>query len=128
MHPNQAAKSNHSRSVMLSPSAIEAGEYPVLVCLLGHIVLLKETQPISLRSGSRTEALLYTLGLNFGPGFPVTSYSKVLWPDNDSALAKHSLHSLIYSLHKLLGDGLAGAHPCCLPMAGTDLTRKQASV
>ena len=111
MHPNHATKSNHSRSAMLSPSEIEAGEYPVLVCLLGHVVLLKETQPISLRSGSRTEALLYTLGLNFGSGVPRDALLQMLWPDSDSALAKHSLHSLIYSLHKLLGDGLAGATP-----------------
>jgi DNA-binding SARP family transcriptional activator len=35
----------------------------------------------------------------------------LLWPASDSAQAIQSLNSLVYSLHKLLGDALGGAAP-----------------
>jgi len=34
-----------------------------------------------------------------------------VWPDSSAALAVQSLHSLVHSLHRLLGDGLGGAVP-----------------
>jgi DNA-binding SARP family transcriptional activator len=35
----------------------------------------------------------------------------LLWPASDSTQATQSLNSLVYSLHKLIGDALSGAPP-----------------
>lgn len=34
-----------------------------------------------------------------------------LWPDSEPSLAAQSLHSLLHSLHRLLGDAIGGAPP-----------------
>ena len=36
---------------------------------------------------------------------------EALWPDGDPDLASQSMHSLVHSLHKLLGDAIGGAMP-----------------
>jgi LuxR family maltose regulon positive regulatory protein len=84
---------------------------PILICLLGNFLLLKAGQPIVLRNGGKTKALLGHLGLEQEHGLPRDTLLQLLWPMGDTALASQSLHSLVYSLHKLVGDALDGAAP-----------------
>lgn len=85
--------------------------WPILICLLGRFRLLKAGQPIVLRSGGKTEALLGHLSLQNSNRIPRDTLLQRLWPSSDTALACQSLHSLVYSLHKLIGDALGGAAP-----------------
>ena len=83
----------------------------VQVCLLGSFLLLKAGQPVVLRNGGKTKALLTQLGLQPSHRIPRETLLQMLWPDNDPALASQSLHSLVYGFHKLVGDSLRGAAP-----------------
>lgn len=85
--------------------------WPVLICLLGNFRLLKGGQPIELRKPGKAQSLLSSLALR--PGYTASrdSLLQTLWPDADSALASQSLNSLVYTLHKLLGDQIGGAAP-----------------
>ncbi len=82
---------------------------PMLVCLLGTFRVLKVGTPVQLRGGVKGENLLVALAL--GPEYGVARDELIaqLWPDGQLALAAQSLNSLIYSLHRLLGDALGGA-------------------
>ena len=84
---------------------------PVLICLLGNFYLLKMGQAVKVRSGGKAEALLCALALQSDYRVPRDTLLFMLWPKADSALANQSLNSLIYSLHKLLGDVIGGAAP-----------------
>jgi len=77
---------------------------PVVICLLGNFLLLKAGRVVMLRGGSKTESLLCQLGLHHARSIP----RNTLWPSSDSVLASQSLNSLIYSLHKLVGDAISG--------------------
>jgi DNA-binding SARP family transcriptional activator len=83
----------------------------VQVCLLGSFLLLKAGQPVVLRNGGKTKALLTQLGLQPSHRIPRETLLQMLWPDNDPALSSQSLHSLVYGFHKLVGDSLRGAAP-----------------
>jgi DNA-binding SARP family transcriptional activator len=94
----------------IQPVACESS-WPVLICLLGNFRLLKGGRPIELRKPGKAQSLLFNLAL--GPGYAVSREAllEALWPNTDSALASQSLSSLIYTLHKLLGDQIGGAAP-----------------
>lgn len=85
--------------------------HPILICLLGNFVLLKAGRPVGLRYGGKTQGLLYHLGLQHRHAVPRDMLLNVLWPASDIALASQSLHSLVYSLHELVGDAIGGAAP-----------------
>jgi DNA-binding SARP family transcriptional activator len=89
----------------------EEGGEPVRLCLLGGFRLLCYGQPVAVRSGGRTEALLAHLGLAARQGVPREALLCALWPDSAPALAGQALNSLVYSLRGLLGDALGGATP-----------------
>jgi DNA-binding SARP family transcriptional activator len=93
---------------------INVARWPIMVCLLGSFRLLKAGQAVAVRSGGKTEALLTTLGLHHPNGVARETLLVELWPSSVLSLASQSLNSLIYSLHKLLGDGIAGAAPVVL--------------
>ena len=93
-----------------SPRAGEA-EPPILIRLLGSFGLFKRGQPLPVRSGGRAEALLYQLALRHEYGVPRETLLEALWPENDAALAGQSLNSLVYSIHRLLGDAIGDAAP-----------------
>lgn len=84
---------------------------PILICLLGSFLLLKAGQAVALRGGGKTESLLCQLGLHHTRSIPRETLLNTLWPSSDSVLASQSLNSLIYSLHKLVGDAISGTPP-----------------
>jgi DNA-binding SARP family transcriptional activator len=89
----------------------EALVWPVLVRVLGPFRLVKRDQPVAVRSGGKTEALLCRLALESSNGVPRETLLEALWPDAEPELAAQSLSSLVYSLHRQLGDALGGAAP-----------------
>lgn len=92
-------------------SARQAATQPVLICLLGSFHVLGGGHPIVLRGGGKAESLLSALALHAQQGLTRERLIESLWPDTDSALAGQSLNTLIYSLHRLLGEQLGGAPP-----------------
>lgn len=85
--------------------------WPILICVLGDFCLLKAGQPLDLCSGTMAEAFLCALALGQGHGVARDVLLATLWPEREVELAGHSLHSLVYKLHTLLGDALGGAAP-----------------
>jgi DNA-binding SARP family transcriptional activator len=86
-------------------------EAPVRLCLLGGFRLLKGGRPVGVRPGSKTQVLLGYLGLRHRAGIPRDELVGLIWPSAAFDLAGQSLNTLVYSLHRLLGDALAGHHP-----------------
>ena len=89
----------------------ETGRWPVCVCLFGSFQVLVSGRPVTLRSGGKAEALLTRLALGQEYGVAREALLEACWPGIDPALAGQSLKSLVYTLHKLLGDALDGASP-----------------
>jgi DNA-binding SARP family transcriptional activator len=84
---------------------------PVLLCLLRSFRLFKRGQPLAVRSGGKTEALLSVLAMRHRHGLRREPLIEEIWPDSEPGLASQSLNSLVHSLNKLLGDALAGNPP-----------------
>jgi DNA-binding SARP family transcriptional activator len=85
--------------------------WPILIRLLGEFQLLKRGQPVAIRAGSKTQGLLRALALHPGYVLPRGDLTDLLWPQSPSTLAGQSLHSLVHSLRRLVGDGIGGAAP-----------------
>jgi DNA-binding SARP family transcriptional activator len=97
---------------MAQGSARAADVARVLVCLLGGFRLLKQGNPLSLRPGGRTQSILSALALGPRPsGIPRDDLLQLLWPQAEPGLALQALHTLVYSLHRSLGDALGGQGP-----------------
>ncbi len=92
----------------LTPVAITA---PILICLLGGFRLFKRGQPVAIKSGCKTEALLSELALQCPQCVSRESLLERLWPDSSRELGGQSLNHVVYSLRKLLSDSLDGASP-----------------
>lgn len=99
-----------AEELFLVASAIET-TVPIMICLLGSFLLLSEGQPVALRQGGKSEALLVHLGLQACDGIPRDTLLQLLWPHSDTALASQALHSLVHSLHRLFGNVLGGSSP-----------------
>jgi DNA-binding SARP family transcriptional activator len=84
---------------------------PILVCLLGGFRLLNDGKAVPLRPGGRARALLASLALAPHSGVPRDQLLATVWPGGDMALAGQSLNTLVYALHRSLGDALAGRPP-----------------
>jgi len=97
------------------PSVFRVAErqvtHPVLICLLGSFQVLTNGRPVTLRGGGKGEALLSALATRVHQGASRDRIIDSLWPDTDSALAGQSLNTLVYSLHRMMGDALNGAPP-----------------
>jgi len=93
---------------MASPAG---GFAPVLVCLLGSFRVVKFGQTVSLKSGGKAESLLANLALSAHLGLSRDQILTLLWPASDPTLASQSLNTLVYSLHRALGDALSGRPP-----------------
>src|SRR5262245_22567815 len=94
---------------LLSGSSSDEASWPILICLLGSFLLLQAGRPVGIRSGGKIETILCRLGLESGYRVPRAALVNLLWPASDSTQATQSLNSLIYSIHKLIGDALGGA-------------------
>jgi DNA-binding SARP family transcriptional activator len=90
--------------------ACDTGQ-PILICMLGNFQVLQGGQAVAIPSGGKTEALLAHLALRGHRYVPRAVLLDTLWPELDPARAGQSLSSLVYSLHKLLGNALEGASP-----------------
>ena len=84
---------------------------PIEVRLFGGLTLLKGGRPVAWRGGAKTEALLLSLALDERRGVSRERLLGQVWPESDVGLAAQSLHSVVHSLHRLLGDGIDGAMP-----------------
>ena len=76
--------------------------WPILICLLGHFHILKNNQPVILRS-ERAGTLLRYLGLWHKQAVPRELLMEALWPGHTPSLASQLLNSLMYSLRNSLG-------------------------
>jgi DNA-binding SARP family transcriptional activator len=85
--------------------------WPVMICLLGNFRLLVDGEQIPIQAGSKSELFLAYLGLQFGRRVSREQLAQTIWPERDPTLAAHSLRTLAYRLHKLLGPALCDANP-----------------
>jgi DNA-binding SARP family transcriptional activator len=83
--------------------------WPVMICLLGSFRVLKTGDTVPVRSGGKAETLLALLGVNHPLGVLRDVVLDARWPEHDPGLAGQSLNTLVYSLHRLLGDAVDGA-------------------
>jgi DNA-binding SARP family transcriptional activator len=83
----------------------------VLLCLLGGFRLLRYGEPIALRSGGKTEAVLTRLGRASIQGVLRESLLGAVWPDSELPLAGQALNTLVHRLRELLNEALCGAPP-----------------
>jgi DNA-binding SARP family transcriptional activator len=111
--------------VLAPGSAFQAP--PVEVCLLGSFRVLKQGALVALRQGGKGEQLLGQLALRSPDGMLREALIGQLWPDTETALATQSLNTLVYSMHRLLGDALDGRPPV-LAHAGQYLLNAGAGV
>jgi DNA-binding SARP family transcriptional activator len=86
--------------------------HPVWLCLLGSFRLFTHGEPVLIRSGGKTEALLAQLGLA-GSRYGVSREAllRAIWPGHEPELAGQALNSLLHSLRGLLQGALGGATP-----------------
>jgi DNA-binding SARP family transcriptional activator len=83
----------------------------VVIRLLGPFQILKKGQPVSLRSGGKTEQLLSCLALHPRVGVHRATLVEQIWPNVPRPLAGQSLNTLMHSLKAQLADALAGQPP-----------------
>lgn len=95
----------------------EAGEkanpasWPVFICLLGGFCVLKSGHPLVLRNAEKLSALLSNLAIQDHFSASREQLIHTMWPNTQAELAGHALNSLVYNLHKLLGEAIGGARP-----------------
>jgi DNA-binding SARP family transcriptional activator len=101
------------RAASLQPhnGAVGSPHTAISICLLGGFLLLRRGQPVALRHRGKAEALLSLLAIQHGYRAARDTLLHALWPTADPNLNGQSLHSLVHSLHKLIGDALGGARP-----------------
>src|SRR4051794_31735504 len=107
MHPSHDA----DRPAHASENLLSSTTAPIQVCLFGGLTLLKEGRPVGLRGGARSEALFLSLAVAEKRGVSRERLLTQVWPESDAALAVQSLHSLVHSLHGLLGGAMNGEMP-----------------
>jgi DNA-binding SARP family transcriptional activator len=73
--------------------------------------VLKAGHPLVLRNAEKVSALLSNLAIQDHFGTSREQIIQALWPNTQAELAGHALNSLIYNLHKLLGEAIGGARP-----------------
>jgi DNA-binding SARP family transcriptional activator len=84
----------------------------VVVCLLGGFRLLKLGSPMSIRPGGRAQTIFSALALGPRPtGIARDDLVQLVWPETATGPAVQALHTLVYSLHRSLGDALDGQGP-----------------
>lgn len=105
-----ASRPDGTPSQPMSPGTA-ADSARVLVCLLGSFRVLKNGRPIEIPQGGKVEALFTQVALRVTDGVPRDEILDQLWPSSDISLATRSLHTLVYTVHRSLGDALEGAAP-----------------
>ena len=93
-----------------APDGFASG-WPILICLLGGFRVLKGGEPVSVRRGGKTQTLLENLSVCRGQCASRDALLNALWPGGMEAASKRSLHKLVHTVHKALGDAIDGAPP-----------------
>jgi DNA-binding SARP family transcriptional activator len=83
----------------------------VMIYLLGQFRLVKLGRELKTRGKGKAEVLLARLAVSRDRGVQRESLMSAVWPGRDPVQAGQSLNSLVYSLRRLLGDGIGGAPP-----------------
>jgi DNA-binding SARP family transcriptional activator len=102
---------NGHQQPLFTGSCSDEATWPVMICLLGNVRLLRAGELIPLRAGSKREALLAHLALQYARRVPREQVVQLLWPTSELALGLNSLNNLVYKVQKLLGPALSGAAP-----------------
>lgn len=123
----QSLRSDSSGGGALAIAARESAGPTVWLCLLGGFRLVSGGQPLPVRSGGRTEALLAHLGLAGFRGVPREVLLHAIWPNSEPLLAAHALSGVLRGLRTLLSDALGGAEPV-VPSAGHYRLNQEAGV
>lgn len=92
------------------PVAYEA-EASVMIYLLGQFRLVKVGRELPIKGKGKAEALLARLAVSRDRGVQRECLMSAVWPGRNPVQAGQSLNSLVYSLRRLLGDGIGGAAP-----------------
>jgi len=92
-----------------------------MICLLGSFALLTRGDPLPVRSGGKTEALLSTLALRCRHRVPRDVLLSEVWPDAEPDLARQALNSLLHGLRRTLAPSLDGASPIVTTRGGYQL-------
>jgi DNA-binding SARP family transcriptional activator len=111
------------RHLMTPFSLSTHAEKPVMICLLGSFAVLQHGDPLPVRSGGKTEALLSTLALRCRHRVPREVVLAEVWPDAEPDLARQALHSLLHGLRRLLAPALHSASPILSTQGGYHLNR-----
>ncbi len=90
---------------------IDLTGWPVFICLLGGFRLVRTGQHFELRNAEKMGALLAHLAIQDHFGASREQLIQAIWPNTQAELAGHALNSLIYNLHKMLGEAMGGARP-----------------
>ncbi|HEY0736832.1 MAG TPA: BTAD domain-containing putative transcriptional regulator [Herpetosiphonaceae bacterium] len=85
--------------------------WTLMICVLGNFQLLRAGQPVIVPLHGKAQAFLSTLALRYRQPVRREIILESLWPDTSSTLAGQSLNSLVYTLHKQLGQHIGGALP-----------------
>lgn len=100
---------------------------PVVVCFLGVFRVRAGKKQLSFPTGGKVECLLGCLALHRDTVVDRSTLIDQLWPESDPRLAPQSLHTLIYSLNRLLGPSLSPA-PAILRMGTTYALNRAAGI
>ncbi len=84
---------------------------PVMICLFGGFHVDKEGENIPVHGNGKGAALLSLLALHYNTCLPRETIQDLLWPESTLELSAQSLNSLVYSLHRQLGDYINGNTP-----------------
>lgn len=85
--------------------------WTLMICVLGNFQLLRAGQPVLVPSHGKAQAFLSMLALRYRQPVRRELILESLWPDTSCTLAGQSLNSLVYTLHKQLGQHIGGAPP-----------------
>ena len=92
-------------------SAVDLTSWPLFICLLGSFRLVKSGRQFAVRNAEKISALLTHLAIQDHFGASREHLIQAIWPNTQTELASHALNSLVYNLHKLLGEAIGGARP-----------------
>jgi len=90
---------------------VDGNGHPVWLGLLGAFRLLRCGEPVAVRSGGKTQALLASLGTATRQGIPREALLRRLWPESEVSLASNALNNVVHALRRSLSEALGGASP-----------------
>ena len=108
MYGDSKAGFRHETGGMTATMGARRAPTSVAVCLLGGFRLLKLGEPVEVRAGGKTQALLSALAMRHPIGVAREELIGLIWPSSDSSMGGQSLNTLVSSVNRTLGDALDG--------------------